>query len=41
MQLLRKSDNPDYKYTLAFVGYGAPLPGWRNLAAAAQTLRST
>ena len=22
MQLLRKTDNPDYKYTLAFVGYG-------------------
>jgi lactoylglutathione lyase len=22
MQLLRKSDNPDNKYTLAFVGYG-------------------
>jgi lactoylglutathione lyase len=22
MQLLRKSDNPEYKYTLAFVGYG-------------------
>lgn len=22
MQLLRQSDNPDYKYTLAFVGYG-------------------
>lgn len=23
MKLLRKIDNPDYKYTLAFVGYGA------------------
>ncbi len=23
MQLLRKSDNPQYKYTLAFVGYGS------------------
>ena len=23
MQLLRKSDNTEYKYTLAFVGYGA------------------
>jgi lactoylglutathione lyase len=23
MQLLRKSENPDYKYTLAFVGYGS------------------
>ncbi len=23
MRLLRKSDNPAYKYTLAFVGYGA------------------
>ncbi|MFN0299390.1 MAG: lactoylglutathione lyase [Burkholderiales bacterium] len=23
MQLLRKSDNPDNKYTLAFVGYGS------------------
>ncbi len=22
MQLLRKTENPDYKYTLAFVGYG-------------------
>jgi lactoylglutathione lyase len=22
MQLLRKSENPDYKYTLAFLGYG-------------------
>lgn len=22
MQLIRKSENPDYKYTLAFVGYG-------------------
>ena len=22
MQLLRTTDNPDYKYTLAFVGYG-------------------
>ena len=22
MKLLRKSENPDYKYTLAFVGYG-------------------
>ena len=22
MQLLRKSENPEYKYTLAFVGYG-------------------
>lgn len=22
MKLLRQSDNPDYKYTLAFVGYG-------------------
>ncbi|MFT4994747.1 MAG: lactoylglutathione lyase [Paraglaciecola sp.] len=22
MSLLRKSDNPEYKYTLAFVGYG-------------------
>ncbi|MFN3899251.1 MAG: lactoylglutathione lyase [Alishewanella aestuarii] len=22
MQLLRQSDNPEYKYTLAFVGYG-------------------
>lgn len=22
MQLLRQSDNPDYKYTLAFLGYG-------------------
>lgn len=22
MRLLRKSDNPEYKYTLAFVGYG-------------------
>jgi lactoylglutathione lyase len=22
MQLIRKSDNPEYKYTLAFVGYG-------------------
>ena len=22
MQLLRTSDNPEYKYTLAFVGYG-------------------
>ncbi len=23
MQLLRQSENPEYKYTLAFVGYGA------------------
>lgn len=23
MQLLRTTDNPDYKYTLAFVGYGS------------------
>ena len=23
MQLLRTSDNPEYKYTLAFVGYGS------------------
>ena len=23
MQLLRKSENPQYKYTLAFVGYGS------------------
>ena len=23
MQLLRKSENPEYKYTLAFVGYGS------------------
>ena len=23
MTLLRKSDNPEYKYTLAFVGYGS------------------
>ena len=23
MQLLRKTENPDYKYTLAFVGYGS------------------
>jgi lactoylglutathione lyase len=23
MKLLRKSDNPEYKYTLAFVGYGS------------------
>ncbi|AKU25066.1 glyoxalase I [Massilia sp. NR 4-1] len=23
MQLLRTSDNPEYKYTLAFLGYGA------------------
>jgi lactoylglutathione lyase len=23
MQLLRKSDNPQYRYTLAFIGYGA------------------
>jgi lactoylglutathione lyase len=23
MQLLRTSENPDYKYTLAFVGYGS------------------
>ena len=22
MQLLRKTENPDYKYTLAFVGFG-------------------
>ena len=22
MQLLKKKDNPDYKYTLAFLGYG-------------------
>ena len=22
MKLLRKRDNPDYKYTLAFLGYG-------------------
>jgi len=23
MQLLRKSENPEYKYTLAFLGYGS------------------
>ena len=23
MQLLRKSENPQYQYTLAFVGYGS------------------
>jgi lactoylglutathione lyase len=23
MQLLRKSENPEYKYTLAFIGYGS------------------
>jgi lactoylglutathione lyase len=22
MQLIKKKDNPDYKYTLAFLGYG-------------------
>ena len=27
MQLLRKSDNSEYRYTLAFVGYGMWLPG--------------
>ena len=27
MQLLRTSDNPEYKYTLAFVGYGDEASG--------------
>jgi len=27
MQLLRTSDNPEYKYTLAFLGYGGGNPG--------------
>ena len=28
MQLLRKSENPEYKYTLAFVGFGSL---WRDV----------
>jgi lactoylglutathione lyase len=27
MQLLRRSENPEYKYSLAFVGYGGGNPG--------------
>lgn len=27
MQLLRRSENPQYQYTLAFVGYGGGNPG--------------
>jgi lactoylglutathione lyase len=27
MQLLRTSENPEYKYSLAFVGYGGGNPG--------------
>jgi lactoylglutathione lyase len=28
MKLLRTSDNPEYQYTLAFVGYGSTTRNW-------------